>query len=87
MKAAVTHACRAVRKGFSGKRQRPTGKAFPHGETWRAMALRETDLGQSVLALQLVFVDLVVDAAWRDPEEPGRSGLIAARFMKRGFKQ
>jgi hypothetical protein len=32
----------------------------------------DAEIGQPVLAMQSVFVKLVVDAAWRDPEKPGR---------------
>jgi hypothetical protein len=40
-----------------------------------------------VSEVQLVLVDLVIDAAWRDSEETSRLRSIAARFMQGGFYQ
>ena len=37
--------------------------------------------------MQLVFVNLVVDATWSDPEEPGCLRLIALRLVQRSFQQ
>ena len=43
--------------------------------------------GRVGLAVQVVFVQLVVDAAGGDPEEPRGVRLIAVRLVQRGFEQ
>jgi hypothetical protein len=40
---------------------------------------------ETALAPELVFMHLVVDAAWRDPEKSGRLRLIASRFLQSGL--
>jgi hypothetical protein len=40
---------------------------------------------ETALATELVFMHLVVDAAWRDPEKSGRLRLIASRFLQSGL--
>ena len=44
-------------------------------------------MGGLFLAMQVVFVDLVVDAARRDPEQTGGLRLIAVGFVQSSFEQ
>jgi hypothetical protein len=54
-----------------------------HGAPMRQQTLGSS---RSLLTMQSVFVKLVVDAAWCDPEKLGGLRLIAARLVQSGFE-
>jgi hypothetical protein len=86
-RVGVTHPHGRRRKERSGARCIVPEQMFripEHGTPIRGQRL---GLGRPFLERQLVFVDLFVDATWRDSEEPSGLRLIAVRLVQRSFQQ
>jgi hypothetical protein len=72
MLQVVARASRRHRKEVSDGTPASAGKHFPHGEHGALGRRYIAGSERSFLMTQLVFMDLVVDAPWGDPEKVGR---------------
>ena len=64
-----------------------SGKGVPHRGVWHIHTPTDAGCRQAVLPRQVVFVQLVVDATGRNPEQLGRVRLIPMRPVQRGLEQ
>ena len=92
MKPAVTRSYGTTRKGASGKPSAPAGKGFPHVGMRRTKAPIDRKFGEviprgsSFLMMQVVLVELIIDATGRDAEQAGRLRLVPMSLVHSGFE-
>jgi len=86
-RVGFTYPRRTSRKELSGGLCTVPEKMFCIPELGTPTRGERLGLGRSFLEMQLVFVKFVVDATWRDTEEPSCLGLVALRLVQSSFQQ